>query len=43
MEGCYDWGISIDHEERCLGDSSEIEEEVYRDFKVDVQDQACCR
>ena len=43
MEGCDDREISVDHEECWLGDSYETEEEVYRDFKVDLQDQACCR
>ena len=36
MEGCYDRGISGNHEEWCQGDSSETEEEACRDFKIDL-------
>ena len=34
MEGFHDREVSIDHEEWWLGDSFEIEKEVYRDFKL---------
>ena len=43
MEGCYDQGVSVDHAEWCLGCCPKTRGEVCCDFKVDLQDQACCK